>query len=133
MNLHAIKHWCPMRVPYNTIRWFNDHSSVRHASCLVKGYTESGLAFVLADFENALPPYIHLAYLPKPGVIRLRLTATGLDDAEVSSGLEIQFEKLTALLGSHVVCREDVSLAGALGNILRERNLTIATAESCTG
>lgn len=112
---------------------FNDHSSVRHATCLVKGYTESGLAIVLADFENELPPYIHLAYLPKPGVIRLRLTATGLDDAEVSSGLEIQFEKLTALLGSHVFCREDVSLAGALGNILRERNLTIATAESCTG
>ena len=112
---------------------FCDHASVHHATCLVKGYTESGLAIVLTDFENELPETVHLAYLPKPGVIRLRLTATGGDDKEVATLLDAQFRKLLAILGSHVFCEEDASLAGALGLILQERNLTIATAESCTG
>lgn len=112
---------------------FCDHASVHHATCLVKGYTESGLAIVLTDFENELPETVHLAYLPKPGVIRLRLTATGGDDKDVATLLDAQFQKLLAILGSHVFCKEDASLAGALGLILQERNLTIATAESCTG
>lgn len=112
---------------------FNDHSAVRHATCLVKGITESGLAILLNDFENALPPFIHLAYLPKTGVIRLRLTATGDDEARVETELNRQFDKLTSLTSRYLFCREDASLAGALGAILKERKLTLSTAESCTG
>ena len=112
---------------------FCDHTSVHHATCLVKGFTESALAIFLTDFENELPASVHLAYLPKPGVIRLRLTATGDDDAAVTAALNAQFDKLLSLLGSHAFCHEDATLAGALGKILKEKNLTIATAESCTG
>ncbi|MCD7710602.1 MAG: CinA family nicotinamide mononucleotide deamidase-related protein [Porphyromonadaceae bacterium] len=112
---------------------FNEKSSVHHATCLVKGYTESALAIALTDFENELPAFVRLAYLPKPGVIRLRLTATGNDDAIVTGELDRQFRKLTEGLGSHVFCREDATLAEALGMILREEGLTLATAESCTG
>ena len=112
---------------------FCDHTSVHHATCLVKGFTESALAIFLTDFENELPASVHLAYLPKPGVIRLRLTATGDDDAEVTAALNVQFDKLLALLGTHAFCHEDTTLAGALGKILQEKNLTVGTAESCTG
>ena len=73
--------------------YFQDHSSILHRTCLVKDFTESRLSETLSDFEAQLPACIKLAYLPTPGVIRLRLTARGdeesylqkiIDDAEVS-------------------------------------------------
>ena len=57
--------------------YFQDHSSILHRTCLVKDFTESRLSETLSDFEAQLPACIKLAYLPTPGVIRLRLTARG--------------------------------------------------------
>ncbi|MBQ8423009.1 MAG: CinA family nicotinamide mononucleotide deamidase-related protein [Coprobacter sp.] len=112
---------------------FDERSVVCHDTCLVRGLTESALAIRLADFEESLPANIHLAYLPKPGVIRLRLTAVGEADAGVEEALERYFTALITELGDYVFCRQDASLAGALGLLLQERGLTLATAESCTG
>ena len=113
--------------------YFQDHSSILHRTCLVKDFTESRLSETLSDFEVQLPACIKLAYLPTPGVIRLRLTARGDEESYLQKIIDDEFFKLRTILGSHLFCGSDTTLAGALGSILTERGETLATAESCTG
>ena len=113
--------------------YFQDHSSISHRTCLVKDFTESRLSETLSDFEAQLPACIKLAYLPTPGVIRLRLTARGDEESYLQKIIDDEFFKLRTILGSHLFCGSDTTLAGALGSILTERGETLATAESCTG
>ena len=113
--------------------YFRDHSSILHRTCLVKDFTESRLSETLSDFEAQLPVCIKLAYLPTPGVIRLRLTARGDEESYLQKIIDDEFFKLRTILGSHLFCGSDTTLAGALGSILTERGETLATAESCTG
>ena len=113
--------------------YFRDHSSILHRTCLVKDFTESRLSETLSDFEAQLPGCIKLAYLPTPGVIRLRLTARGDEESYLQKIIDDEFFKLRTILGSHLFCGSDTTLAGALGSILTERGETSATAESCTG
>ncbi|WP_337423229.1 competence/damage-inducible protein A [Barnesiella intestinihominis] len=113
--------------------YFQDHSSILHLTCLVKDFTESRLSETLSDFEAQLPACIKLAYLPTPGVIRLRLTARGDEESYLQKIIDDEFFKLRTILGSHLFCGSDTTLAGALGSILTERGETLATAESCTG
>ena len=113
--------------------YFQDHSSILHRTCLVKDSTESRLSETLSDFEAQLPACIKLAYLPTPGVIRLRLTARGDEESYLQKIIDDEFFKLRTILGSHLFCGSDTTLAGALGSILTERGETLATAESCTG
>lgn len=112
---------------------FCDHSAILHRTCLVKDFTESRLSETLTGFEHDLPSCIKLAYLPTPGVIRLRLTARGDDEASLQPILDRAFAKLKSLLGHHLFCDVDATLAGALGRLLSKRCETLATAESCTG
>ena len=113
--------------------YFQDHSSILHRTCLVKDFTESRLSETLSDVEAQLPACIKLAYLPTPGVIRLRLTARGDEESYLQKIIDDEFFKLRTILGSHLFCGSDTTLAGALGSILTERGETLATAESCTG
>lgn len=113
--------------------YFQDHSSILHRTCLVKDFTESRLSETLSDFEAQLPACIKLAYLPTPGVIRLRLTARGDEESYLQKIIDDEFFKLRTILGSHLFCGSDTTLAGVLGSILAERGETLATAESCTG
>lgn len=115
------------------MEYFQDHSSILHRTCLVKDFTESRLSETLSDFEAQLPACIKLAYLPTPGVIRLRLTARGDEESYLQKIIDDEFFKLRTILGSHLFCGSDTTLAGALGSILTERGETLATAESCTG
>ena len=110
--------------------YFQDHSSILHRTCLVKDFTESRLSETLSDFEAQLPACIKLAYLPTPGV---RLTARGDEESYLQKIIDDEFFKLRTILGSHLFCGSDTTLAGALGSILTERGETLATAESCTG
>ncbi|MCP9611225.1 competence/damage-inducible protein A [Coprobacter tertius] len=112
---------------------FPDHTSIRHFTCLVMNFTESALSEYLTDFEAEMPSAVKLAYLPNPGVIRLRLTARGEDDLETCRMLEKQAEKLCGLLGKNIFSYRDTTMAGALGAILEKEGYTVATAESCTG
>ena len=112
---------------------FRDHSAILHRTCLVKDFTESRLSESLTDFEKQLPACIKLAYLPTPGVIRLRLTARGDDEVQLQPLIDGEFANLKSLLGEHLFCDVDATLAGALGRILARRGETLATAESCTG
>lgn len=99
-------------------------------SFLVSGVSESALAQRLETFENELPTNFSLAYLPSFGIIKLRLSAWGEENRE---SLNIQKQKLVALLNDVLVSDNDNSLEELLGKKLSELNLTISTAESCTG
>lgn len=112
---------------------FPDKACLQHRTFIVIGYTESALAEKLDGYEKDLPANLHLAYLPKPGIIRLRLTGTDTDVARLTAEMARCSDSLCAAIGHGVISREDKSIAEILGDLLRRRNLTIATAESCTG
>ena len=101
-----------------------------HRTILLSGIAESTLAILIEDWENALPASMHLAYLPKDGIIRLRLSTYGEASNEE---LERQLTALMPLIADYLIATEDLPLETILGNLLKERQQTIATAESCTG
>ena len=109
----------------------DDH--IEHKTFIVIGYAESALAIKLDTFEKEMPDYIHLAYLPKPGIVRLRLTGMSKDAELIKRDMQILSDKLEDILGNAIVCQEDKPLSAIIGDKLREQNLFLATAESCTG
>ena len=114
-------------------RHFGDHATILHRTLLVYRNTESGLSERLQDFERQLPDCIKLAYLPTPGMVRLRLTARGNDEALLAPLVDTQTEKLHEILGNDIFADGDLTIAGALGMQLWQHQYTLATAESCTG
>lgn len=104
--------------------------SIVHRTFLLAGIPESTLAILIEDWENALPTTMHLAYLPKDGIIRLRLSTYGEASNEE---IEMQLAALKPLIADYLIATEDLPLETILGNLLKERQQTIATAESCTG
>jgi nicotinamide-nucleotide amidase len=110
-----------------------DLSAIVHHTILTAGLGESFLAEAIADIEDSLPPHIHLAYLPKLGQVRLRLSAYGLDGAALSTEIRQYVTKITARIPEYVIVSEDIPLEIAAMNLLKEKNLTLTVAESCTG
>lgn len=106
---------------------------ILHRTIWVKNYPESVLAEKLETFEGALPEWIKLAYLPKLGIIRLRLTGRGQDEAGIKAELSAQVDHLKLILGDAVYAEDDTPLEVILGEKLKEKGLTVSTAESCTG
>ncbi|MGN1238808.1 MAG: CinA family nicotinamide mononucleotide deamidase-related protein [Muribaculaceae bacterium] len=115
------------------LKRFASDEHIEHRTFVVIDYMESRLAMTLDEFERQIPDYIHLAYLPKPGVIRLRLTGKHRDAATLCAEMDRLSAMLKEILGSSIVACEDKTLAAIAGDMLRERGLTLATAESCTG
>ena len=101
-----------------------------HKTILVHGIPESKLAILIEEWENALPSSIHLAYLPKDGIIRLRLSTYGEATAEE---LQSHVDTLLPLISDYLLATEDISLEALAGRLLKQQGKTIATAESCTG
>ena len=101
-----------------------------HKTILVHGIPESKLAILIEDWENALPSSIHLAYLPKDGIIRLRLSTYG---EATEDELQSHIDTLLPLISDYLLATEDISLEALAGRLLKQQGKTIATAESCTG
>lgn len=112
---------------------FHHDVDIEFRHLMVTGIIESALAMTLDEWERHLPHSIHLAYLPQPGIIHLRLTGQAADKQWLISEMDRLVAELHQILGAHIVCDENLPLAGIIGNILRHRGLTMATAESCTG
>ena len=106
---------------------------IMHQTFLVQHYPESVLAEKLEAWEVALPDCIKLAYLPKLGIIRMRLTGRGHDRKEVETLLNREKAKLETILGEDIFSEEDTPLEVIIGELLKKRKLTVSTAESCTG
>ncbi len=105
-----------------------------HKTILTYGMGESLLAEKIEDWENNLPDFIKLAYLPSPGKVRLRLSARGEDQSVLEKAIEENVESLTQIIGDIIVGFDDAeTLEVVLGRLLTHQNKTLATAESCTG
>ena len=105
-------------------------TNIVHKTILVHGIPESKLAILIEDWEKALPSSIHLAYLPKDGIIRLRLSSYGeATEADIQSYIDT----LLPIINNYFLASEDISLESLAGRLLKQGGMTIATAESCTG
>ncbi|MCM1076669.1 MAG: CinA family nicotinamide mononucleotide deamidase-related protein [Bacteroides sp.] len=112
---------------------FHTNVDIEHAVLMVTDYTESGLAERIAAWEEALPDYLHLAYLPKPGLIRLRIDGVHPDKDFISAEVSRASAELRLMLGDAVIAAEDLTPAQILLKECAKRGLTLASAESCTG
>lgn len=104
-----------------------------HKTILTVGEGESFLAERIADIEDSLPDYIKLAYLPKLGQVRLRLSAYGDDETLLRTEVNEYASKLIERIGSVFVAEEDIPVEKAILNFMTENGLTLSVAESCTG
>ena len=108
--------------------------AIYHRTVMTQGIGESWLSDALEQWEASLKAVnIGLAYLPSPGMVRLRLTAYGDDKAALQAKVDAKIAELPALIGKYIFAMEDTSLERVVGEILSERNQTFVTAESCTG
>ena len=120
----------PSGRPLNSSEASTKHNKIVHKTILVSGLPESKLAILIVAWENDLPSSIHLAYLPKDGIIRLRLSTYGEATEEE---LQAHLDTLLPLISDYLLATEDISLEALAGRLLKQQGMTIATAESCTG
>ena len=105
-----------------------------HQTIMTYGRGESMIAEQIEEWEDNLPDFIKLAYLPSLGKVRLRLTARGTNEELLKSEIKCQVEKLDLLIHDIIVgYNEDEPIEVVLGRLLTEKKVTISTAESCTG
>jgi nicotinamide-nucleotide amidase len=105
-----------------------------HKTILTYGEGESKLAERIEKWENNLPQFIKLAYLPNPGRVRLRLSARGTDKATLEKAIDEHVASLTEIIGDVIVgFDDDETIEVVVGRLLKQHQKTIATAESCTG
>ncbi len=131
-------------VPFEMKGIYNDHiagillstfdtEKILHRTIMTVGIAESNLADKLEEWEDSLPEHIKLAYLPRPGVVRLRLSGSGSTMDELKSELNVWIEKLYRLIPEYIAGDEDEILEHTVGLLLKQNGKTLATAESCTG
>ena len=104
-----------------------------HRTMITFGIAESILAEKISAWEEALPEYLHLAYLPAPNIVRLRLSAYEVEGKKVSQEIESQFEKLRSIIPDNIAGFEEASVEELVHNALISKGYTLAVAESCTG
>ncbi|MFD2287348.1 competence/damage-inducible protein A [Pedobacter petrophilus] len=107
--------------------------SIVHKTILTANIGESFLAKEIEEIEDILPDHIKLAYLPKLGQVRLRLSAKGTDDTTLNQEVEVYAKQIISKIQKFVVVDEDVPFEKAILNIMKDRGVTLSTAESCTG
>ena len=107
---------------------------IQHKTFLTYGLGESTLAERIETFENELPEFIKLAYLPSLGRVRLRLSAKGDNQSLIETEMERQIQLLLPQIEDVFAgFEEDLSIEAVIGKMLTEQHKTVATAESCTG
>ncbi|MFA7409865.1 MAG: competence/damage-inducible protein A [Bacteroidales bacterium] len=100
---------------------------------MTTGIPESKLAASIADWELSLPEGVSLAYLPSPGIVKLRLSVSGENQMKLRQLINNLADQLVTIIPEAVFGYDDLTLEEVVGVLLRERKQTVATAESCTG
>ncbi|MBP8849906.1 MAG: competence/damage-inducible protein A [Breznakibacter sp.] len=118
-------------IPFLQKRFQTD--CIFHYTINTFGLSESLLAETISDWEDALPDYIKLAYLPAAGKVRLRLTAHGKSATGIELATKKEAEKLIPLIGANIIGYGDEDPYKVLAEQFKSRKLTLAVAESCTG
>ena len=107
--------------------------SVHHKIIKTIGIGESWLADKIHDWETTMPEHIKLAYLPSLGQVKLRLTSVGEYAEQIKTDIDQRIEALRPYADKYIYGFDQDTIEQVVGNILKEKGLTIATAESCTG
>ncbi|HET8964536.1 MAG TPA: competence/damage-inducible protein A [Chitinophagales bacterium] len=113
--------------------------AIFHKTVLTQGIGESSLSELISDWEDNLAiSHIKLAYLPSPGMVRLRLSTFGNDEKELAIAVEKEIEKLKHIAGNYIYGyetygEEQKTIAELTGELLKQNKKTVSTAESCTG
>jgi nicotinamide-nucleotide amidase len=107
--------------------------AIVHRTIITAGEGESFIAEKITDIEEALPAHIHLAYLPSPGTVKLRLSGRGTDKSKLEMEVESWQKKLAARLPGIAIAMEDLTMEEIMGRVLTEKKKTVGLAESCTG
>lgn len=100
---------------------------------MTTGIGESFLADKIKDWEEALPDFLSLAYLPQHGMVRLRLSGRHEDAGLLHATLDDQVEKLTRLISEYIFAMQDQPIERTVFDLLINKGKTFALAESCTG
>jgi len=131
-------------VPFEMKRLMTDHvlprlqaqfrlAPIEHVVVMTVGMGESFLAQKIAEWEDALPANVKLAYLPSFGAVRLRLTGTADGQPDLRGRMLALLPALRARIGEYIFAEEETTLEAAIGKLLAAKGLTVGTAESCTG
>ena len=99
---------------------------------MTQGIGESYVAEEISDIEDNLPSDIGLAYLPSPGILKLRLTGKGTDKDDLKNRINNIFDQIELRISDYVYSREEKDLAEIIGEVLLQKRVTVSTAESCT-
>ena len=118
-------------VPMLTQRF--ELKAIVHRTMITSGIAESILAEKIATWEDSLPEMLHLAYLPAPNVVRLRLSAYEVDGQSVSQIIDDEFDKLKGIIPEAIVGFEDATVEQLVHRWMAENGKTLSVAESCTG
>ncbi len=110
-----------------------DFKSLLKKTIMVQGIGESHLAEIIADWEDNLPSNFKLAYLPQPGLVRLRLSARGEKSESLQKEFDSQIENLKPLINNLIYGYDEARLEEVIGKLLLEKGQSVSTAESCTG
>lgn len=130
---YEMKYLIDNEVVPNLVQKF-ERPYILHQTIMTYGRGESLIAEQIEQWEDALPDFMKLAYLPSPGKVRLRLTARGTNEALLKKEMQVQVERLDLLLHDIIVgYAEDEPIEVVLGKLFTEKKQTLATAESCTG
>ena len=100
---------------------------------MTTGIGESFLADKIKDWEDALPEFLSLAYLPQYGMVRLRLSGRHEDERMLHETLDREVAKLVDLISDYIFAMEDQSIERTVFDLLKNKGMTFASAESCTG
>ncbi len=104
-----------------------------HRTILTHGVGESFLAAKIEAWEDSLPRHIRLAYLPQPGIVRLRITGTGTNKQLLENEIDEYANKLYAIIPEYIFGEGEDTMELVVSKLLKEHGYTLATAESCTG
>ena len=107
--------------------------AIVHKTIMTTGIGESFLAARIETWENQLPENMKLAYLPSPGMVRLRITATGSDFVLLKQAVDEQVVRLIPLASDYIYGYDDEQLEQVIGRLLKQKDASLSTAESCTG
>ncbi len=108
-------------------------ATVIHKTILTTGLGESFLAARIEQWEDDLPAGVKLAYLPQPGIVRLRLTGKSCHAEKLKNDIAEHTIKLKQLIPDLIFGEDQDTMEKVIGDKLKLRGETISTAESCTG
>lgn len=106
---------------------------VAHKTILTQGIGESYLSELIKEWEENLPANMKLAYLPQPGIVRLRLTAYGESKEKTLNEIDNQVKSLQQIIPDLIFGYGNDTMEQVVGRLLKEKHVTLSTAESCTG